>query len=74
MLVDARFTVLKPVRSQLGMVLTPLYWLGDLPVRGWNNTLQMFSSRTDLLAENEQLRAETLLMQRRLQKFNITPR
>ena len=69
MLVDARFTVLKPVRSQLGMVLTPLYWLGDLPVRGWNNTLQMFSSRTDLLAENEQLRAETLLMQRRLQKL-----
>lgn len=69
MLVDARFTVLKPVRSQLGMVLTPLYWLGDIPVRGWNNTLQMFSSRTDLLAENEQLRAETLLMQRRLQKL-----
>lgn len=69
MLVDARLDVLKPVRSNLGMVLTPLYWLGDLPVRGWNNTMQMFSSRTDLLAENEQLRAETLLMQRRLQKL-----
>ncbi|MFB0962566.1 MAG: rod shape-determining protein MreC, partial [Pseudomonas sp.] len=64
-----RFTVLKPVRIKLGMVFTPLYGLGDLPVRGWNNTLQMFSSRTDLLAENEQLRAETLLMQRRLQKL-----
>ncbi len=69
MLVDARLAVLKPVRGSLGMVLTPLYWLGDLPVRAWNNTLQMFSSRTDLLAENEQLRAETLLMQRRLQKL-----
>ena len=69
MLVDARLDVLKPVRSNLGMVLTPLYWLGDLPVRGWNTTLQMFSSRTDLLAENEQLRADTLLMQRRLQKL-----
>lgn len=71
MLVDARLDVLKPVRSSLGMVLTPLYWLGDLPVRGWNSTQQMFSSRTDLLSENEQLRAETLLMQRRLQKLAI---
>lgn len=69
MLVDARFSVLKPVRSQLGMVLTPLYWLGDLPVRAWSSTEQLFSSRTDLLTENEQLRAEALLMQRRLQKL-----
>ncbi|WP_371921512.1 rod shape-determining protein MreC [Pseudomonas sp. C27(2019)] len=69
MLVDARLDVLKPVRSNLGMVLTPLYWLGDLPVRVWSDTAQMFSSRTDLLAENEALRADTLLMQRRLQKL-----
>lgn len=69
MLVDARLDVLKPVRSNLGVVLTPLYWLADLPLRAWSNTQQMFSSRTDLLAENEQLRAETLLMQRRLQKL-----
>lgn len=69
MLVDARLDVLKPVRSNLGMVLTPLYWLGDLPVRTWSDTAQLFSSRTDLLAENEALRADTLLMQRRLQKL-----
>lgn len=69
MLVDARLDLLKPVRSSLGMVLTPLYWLSDLPLRAWSNTQQIFSSRTDLLAENEQLRAETLLMQRRLQKL-----
>lgn len=71
MLVDARLEVLKPVRSSLGMVLTPLYWMGDMPVRAWSDTMQLFSSRTDLLAENEQLRAETLLMQRRLQKLAI---
>ena len=69
MLVDTRLDVLKPVRSNLGMVLTPLYWLGDLPVRIWSDTAQLFSSRTDLLAENEALRADTLLMQRRLQKL-----
>ncbi len=69
MVVDARLDVLKPVRSNLGMVLTPLYWLGDLPVRTWADSVQLFSSRTNLLAENEELRAETLLMQRRLQKL-----
>src|SRR5699024_3803342 len=69
MLVDARFDVLKPVRSQLGMVLTPLYWLGDLPVRAWSGAEQLFASRSDLLSENEQLRAEALLMQRRLQRL-----
>ena len=69
MLVDARFDVLKPVRSQLGMVLTPLYWLGDLPVRTWSSAEQVFASRSDLLSENEQLRADALLMQRRLQKL-----
>ena len=33
MVVDARFDTLKPVRSQLGLALTPFYWLADLPVR-----------------------------------------
>ena len=69
MLVDARLEMLKPVRSSLGMVLTPLYWLGDMPVRVWSDTMQLFSSRTDLLSENEALRADILLMQRRLQKL-----
>ena len=33
MVVDARFETLKPLRSQMGLVLTPFYWLADLPVR-----------------------------------------
>ena len=33
MVVDARFETLKPLRSQLGLVLTPVYWLTDLPMR-----------------------------------------
>lgn len=69
MVVDARFDTLKPVRSQLGLVLTPFYWLADLPVRLWDGVTQQFSSRSELLAENEKLKAESLLMQRRLQKL-----
>lgn len=69
MVVDARFDTFKPVRSQLGLLLTPFYWVTDLPVRLWEGINQQFTSRSELLAENEKLKAEALLMQRRLQKL-----
>ena len=69
MVVDARFEALKPVRSQMGLVLTPFYWLADLPVRTWQRTTEQISSSTSLVAENEKLKAEALLMQRRLQRL-----
>lgn len=69
MVVDARFDVLKPFRSQLGVIVEPVYWLGSLPVTLWENTTQELSSRTELVAENEKLKTERLLMQRRLQKL-----
>jgi rod shape-determining protein MreC len=69
MVVDARFDTLKPMRSQMGLVLTPFYWLADLPVRAWDGISDQFTSRSTLIAENEKLKAEALLMQRRLQKL-----
>ncbi|WP_073298787.1 rod shape-determining protein MreC [Stutzerimonas xanthomarina] len=69
MVVDARFDTLKPLRSQMGLVLTPFYWLADLPVRTWQRATEQISSSTSLVAENEKLKAEALLMQRRLQKL-----
>ncbi len=69
MVVDARFDTLKPLRAQMGMVLTPFYWLADLPVRAWQRTTETLSSSSSLVAENERLKAEALLMQRRLQKL-----
>ncbi|WP_271412178.1 rod shape-determining protein MreC [Pseudomonas sp. Q1-7] len=69
MVVDARFDTLKPMRSQMGLVLTPFYWLADLPVRVWGGVSDQFTSRSTLIAENEKLKAEALLMQRRLQKL-----
>ncbi len=69
MVVDARFDTLKPLRSQIGLLTTPLYWLADLPNRLWDDMTQSISSRSELLAENEKLKAEALLLQRRLQKL-----
>jgi len=69
MVVDARFAALKPLRSQLGMVLTPLYYVAELPVRAWDTLYLQLTSRADLIAENQSLRAEALLTKRKLQKL-----
>ncbi|MFW9605603.1 MAG: rod shape-determining protein MreC [Pseudomonas sp.] len=69
MVVDARFDFLRPVRSQLAQVVTPLYWLTEQPVHLWESLNRQFSSRDELLVENEKLKAEALLLQRRLQKL-----
>lgn len=71
MIMDTHSQWLKPLRSSVGLVLTPLYWVGDLPGRALNGVGQMLTSRTEILAENEKLRADTLLMQRRLQKLAV---
>lgn len=69
MVVDARFAVLKPVRSQMGLVLMESYLITDLPQRLWQGVAGQFGSRTELIAENEKLKTEGLLLQGRLQKL-----
>jgi rod shape-determining protein MreC len=69
MVVDARFTVLKPVRSQMSLVLMQSYWIVDLPQRLFQGVASQFGSRTELIAENEKLKTEALLLQGRLQKL-----
>ena len=69
MVVDARFTLLKPVRSQMSLVLMQSYWITDLPQRLWDGVASQFGSRTELVAENEKLKSENLLLQGRMQKL-----
>ena len=69
MVVDARFTLLKPVRSQMSLVLMESYWITDLPQRLWQGVASQFGSRTELVAENEKLKTENLLLQGRMQKL-----
>ena len=69
MVVDARFDALKTVRSQMGLVLTPFYWVADMPVRIWRGATAQIATSNSLMAEYERLKAEALLMQRRLQKL-----
>jgi rod shape-determining protein MreC len=52
MVVDARFALLKPVRSQMSLVLMQTYWITDLPQRLYQGVASQFGSRTELVAEN----------------------
>ena len=69
MVVDARFPVLKPFRSQMSLVLMQSYTVTDFPLRLWQGVASQFGSRTELIAENEKLKTEALLLQGRLQKL-----
>ncbi|QUW68185.1 rod shape-determining protein MreC [Pseudomonas synxantha] len=69
MVVDARFALLKPVRSQMSLVLMQTYWITDLPQRLYQGVASQFGSRTELIAENEKLKTENLLLQGRMQKL-----
>ena len=69
MVVDARFDLLKPARKQASLVLMDAYWITDLPGRVWEGVASQFGSRTELVAENENLKTENLLLQGRMQKL-----
>lgn len=69
MVVDARFEVLQPLRAQLGLIVEPAYRTARLPLSLWQNATQQLASRSELVAENEKLKAEALLMQGRVQKL-----
>jgi rod shape-determining protein MreC len=45
------------------------YWITDLPQRLWQGVASQFGSRTELVAENEKLKSENLLLQGRMQKL-----
>lgn len=69
MVVDARFEVLNPVRQKIGIVTSQFYAFTNIPSKIWNTIQEQFSSHSELLAENERLKAESLLLEQKLQKL-----
>ncbi|UYZ85467.1 rod shape-determining protein MreC [Entomomonas sp. E2T0] len=69
MVVDARFEVLIPVRHKIGIVTSQLYAVTNIPNKIWGTIQEQFSSHSELLAENERLKAQSLLLEQKLQKL-----
>ena len=67
MFADARFGYLERIRYGLGYATMPVYWMADIPTRVSFLIDDVFVSRTDLLEENDSLRANLLIAQRELQ-------
>lgn len=66
---DARFDKLETVRNTIATGLAPVYWLGNAPGEFGDWFAELFESRQDLLAENEDLRARLLILERRALKY-----
>lgn len=60
---------LAPVRAQLGVVAAPFYWVTDLPKRIGNWGDEAFASKQALHEENQALKSELLILQRKLQQM-----
>jgi len=69
MLVDAQYGALQAVRTALGQALMPLHRLVNAPAQGWQRLAAQFTGRQALLAENERLKQEALLLSQRVQQL-----
>lgn len=67
--VDHRTDYLSPLRYGLAYFITPLQIAADFPSRLSHWARENSQSKADLLNENERLKQQTLLLQRRVQKL-----
>lgn len=64
-----RVPQLAALRSQLSVLATPIYRIAEIPSRATRNISAYFTSHDQLLAENEQLRAEAIILNAKVQKL-----
>jgi rod shape-determining protein MreC len=71
MTVDHRYGYLESLRSTLSVIVYPLQYMVNIPVRITRWTSEALVSRASLLEQNERLRQERLLLSSRLQRFEV---
>lgn len=71
MFVDQRFNHLEVVRSNISVALTPLRYLVSLPAHTGNWAGEWFTSFRDLVNENSNLKANSRILNARLQKMQV---
>lgn len=66
---DYQFGQMQRIRAWLSLAVTPVQWLVDMPQHSWTWLDERLQIRDELIAENKQLRAQTLLAERKVQKL-----
>ena len=59
----------REARTALSLVLTPIQWLVDMPTRVANDVSDILVSRSALVKENAQLRADVILLDQQVQQM-----
>ena len=68
---DHRYGHLESLRSALSIFVYPVQYIVNLPVRFARWTSETLDTRTSLLEDNQKLHQEQLLLNSRLQKFEV---
>ncbi|SDW41988.1 rod shape-determining protein MreC [Marinobacter mobilis] len=66
---DVRFDTLQTARSAIATGLSPVYWFGNAPSQLSDWVSGLFTTRDDLLEENDALKARLLILERRALRY-----
>ncbi len=64
-----RLPLFEKLRHESSWLVAPFYWLVETPSKIIEDFRQQFTRHSELLAENERLRAEALILQAQMQKY-----
>nr|WP_255537699.1 rod shape-determining protein MreC [Motiliproteus sp. SC1-56] len=69
MAADLYWPAMDHYRGYLRLAVTPVEWLVDAPTRVWGTADKLLADRGELQAENDRLRADMLMLARKLQRL-----
>ena len=68
---DYRGDSVRPVRSALSVVLTPIQWLVDIPTSIADDISTVLLERAVLIKDNNQLRSSSIVLERKVQQMMV---
>jgi rod shape-determining protein MreC len=69
LIADQRYRATESLRSAISVIAYPIQYVVSLPVNGGRMLMESVTTRKEMMADNERLRAQNLLLKTRLQKF-----
>jgi rod shape-determining protein MreC len=68
---DLQGSAMRPIRSAMLVVLTPVQWLVDIPSNFADDISAVLVERTALVKDNNQLRSSSIILERKVQQMMV---
>ncbi len=68
---DLQGNAMRPIRSAMLVVLTPVQWLVDIPSNFADDISAVLVERTELVKDNNQLRSSSIILERKVQQMMV---